>query len=95
MRTILMLCSMAYFFALFTVSCCSDVTFGRPAPRIPGNVRYLAPGPATKSLPPCNVHSAPNDGYSKYDVLSDLISYLSTRLLSTRNITSIGVITET
>jgi len=27
------------------VSCCSDVIFGKPAPNIPGNVKYLAPGP--------------------------------------------------
>lgn len=45
MRTILMLCSIAYFFALFTVSCCSDVIFGKPPPNMPGSVRYLAPGP--------------------------------------------------
>lgn len=40
-----MLCSIAYFFALLIVSCCSDVTFGKPAPSIPGKVRYFAPGP--------------------------------------------------
>lgn len=49
-RTILMLCSIAYFFALFTVSCCSDEIFGRPAPNIPGSVRYLAPGPMNDEM---------------------------------------------
>lgn len=64
MRTILMLCSIAYFFALFTVSCCSDVIFGRPAPRMPGNVRYLAPGPVTKRILNVNKYSIANKKYS-------------------------------
>lgn len=43
--TILMLCSMAYFLARVTASCCSWLSFGSPAPRRPGIVVFRAPGP--------------------------------------------------
>lgn len=44
MRTILMLCSIAYFLARVTVSCCSDVNRGNVPPNIPNNADR-APGP--------------------------------------------------
>lgn len=43
--TILMLCSMAYFLARVTASCCSWLSLGSPAPSRPGIVVFLAPGP--------------------------------------------------
>ena len=43
--TILMLCSMAYFFALLTRSLWSEVSFGRAPPRMPAIVLLRAPGP--------------------------------------------------
>lgn len=49
MSTSLILCSMAYFLARFTASCCSDDILGRPAPKIPGRDRNFAPGPKNVS----------------------------------------------
>lgn len=80
-RTILMLCSIAYFFALFTVSCCSDEIFGRPAPNIPGSVRYLAPGPIEWWNAKVRLILEKIPSNKNYLFLSDLISKMSIKNL--------------
>ena len=47
-KTILILCSMAYFFAFVTVSCWLDVSRGRDPPKMPSRAD-LVPGPKATS----------------------------------------------